>query len=319
VSFIFDLSLLRRCLVLSALCLPWAFAQGLETRLELRFSSALAVNAALPPVASWGLGAHLEARYALGDAHFNLVLDPAVQFGLPIFTDPGLTEAFVLVRQGELDLSAGLERLPLEYARLSVPFLLEAVSPLGNRQGRLGARVGWSPEATRLRLALLQVGSGLAAVLSLRREFDTLELEGHAAYQDGLVLGLGGSGTVEEIVVYGEAWWLRGRDWRYLLGLSGSLEEGLWTLEGGYAAPSVLEPLRHLLAAQLTLPQGEEASWSFIGKLLFDPQGFRSQLGASYTWSREDRELIAGVLAQTGPEPFSLKLSLEARLYPQFP
>lgn len=308
--------LLYLCFLLPASGLPLAFAQGLETKLELKFGSAVAVNAAVAPSVLWSLTAHLEARYALEPLHFSLVLDPGVQFGSPTIRDAGLTEVFVLLRQDALDFSAGVERLPLETARLGLPYSLEPVSPLGNRQGLPGVRVSWNPEATRLRLAVLADSGQVVPVLSLRREFSGFELEAHSLYRDGLILGLGGSGTLGETVVYGEVWWLAPSRWRGVLGLSGNLGDGTWTLEGGYAAPSAVEPVRPLLAGQLTFPQNETTTWTFVSKLFFGPDGFRTQTGLEYSLNLEQTALDATLTARTGPEPFSLQLAVVVHSFP---
>lgn len=308
----------------AALLLGWpALAQsfgvdGLESKLELDFSSALGLNAALPPSASWGLGGHLEARLTLEPIRFNLVLDPGLQLGSPVFSDPGLTEAYALFRKNDLDLSAGVERLPLEYARLSLPYSMEPVSPLGKRRGLLGLRLGWNPEATRLRLGLLQNSAGAFGILSLRREFAGFELEAHATAPSGRpTVGLGGSGTLEALVLYGEVWYFwNPSEVRYALGLSANLGDGIWTVEGGYTAASAAGPVRHLLAGQYTLPQGEDKSWNLLAKVFFDPDAVRGQLGLSLATSREDSELSVGAAAQLGPEPLALSLKVGIKLFP---
>jgi len=294
-------------------CQP-GLAQNLETRLELRFSSALAISH-LPLEASWGLGAHLEARYDLNPLRFQLVLDPGVNFSRLVTAEAGLTELYALYRQGELDVSAGLERLPLEVARLSLPFGLEPLSSLGNRQGRWGARVSWNPEASRLRLAVLEEAGRWLPVLSLRREFGDFELEAHALYPARWVLGLGGSGTVAELVIYGEGWLLlEPLEARYALGLSSSLGEGVWTLEGGYAGLLPLQPAGYFLAGQVLLPQ-EEASWVLQAQLRLDDPA-RWLLSVRYTLGQPDLELSTGLSAQGGPTP-TLSLSLWLRAFPQ--
>ena len=310
-SFLFSLA--------SPLCL--GFAQILETKLEFRLTSALAINSIFPPSASWVLGAHLEARYNLEPFSLNLVLDPGVNFAQQATADFGLTELYGLYRQGELDLSAGLERLPLETARLSLPLSIEPLSSLENRQGRWGLTASWNPSGARVRLALLEDSGTVLPILSLRREFGDFELEAHALYRgQKVLLGVGGSGTFAEMVFYGEVWALGYPvDWRYLLGLSGALGDGVWTLEGGRAAPSALESVRPLLAAQLTLPQSEESSWSILTQLFFDPDALRGQAGLGYIWSREDLQLETALFTQIGPQPFALRLVLNLRIFPNLP
>lgn len=296
-------------------CLQPAWAQSLETRLELRFSSTLAISNLLPE-ASWGFGIHLEARYDLSPLRFQLMLDPGVRFSRSVTSDAGLTELYALYREDELDVSAGLERLPLEVARLVLPYSLEPVGSLGSRQGRWGVRVSWNPKATRLRLAVLEEAGRLVPVLSLRRELGEFELEAHALYPARPVLGLGGSGTLAGLVVYGEGWLLL-NPWeaRYALGLSGSLGESLWTLEGGYASTLPLFPARHFLAGQWILPQGEEASWNLSAYLLLDDP-LRAQLSTSYTYLLSNYELNSTLAAEFGPQPWVLVFRLTIRGFP---
>jgi len=295
-----------------ACCLQPVNAQNLETKLELRFTTALAMSN-LPPGANWSLGAHLEARYNLNPLRLNLVLDPGVNFSRLVTADLGLTELYALYREGELDVSAGLERLPLEVARLSLPYSLESLSPLGNRQGRWGARVSWNPVETRVRLGVLEDAGRLIPILSLRREFSDFELEAHALYPARLVMGLGGSGTVAGLVVYGETWFLLNPlDARYALGLSGSLAGSFWTLEGGYATTLPLLPASHFLAGQWLLPQGEEARWN-LGAYLLPDNPLRAQISASYIYTLSNYELNSTLAAQFGPQPWVLVFRLFLR------
>jgi hypothetical protein len=129
------------------------------------------------------------------------------------------------------------------------------------------------------------------------------------------VLGLSGSGTVAGVVVYGEGWALFDPfEARYALGLSGSLGEGLWTLEGGYASFPSLLPLGPFLAGQWTLPLGEEALWNLSTYLLLDGP-VRPVLSARYAQSRPDAELSLTLSLQLGPAP-ALGFSLGVRAFP---
>jgi len=267
------------------LALPLAHAQGDEARLELRFSSSLALTPFQSGLA-WSLGGHLEARYNPHPLALYLVLDPGISFTQPVLSDAGLTELYLLYRAGPLDLSLGLERLPLETARLSLPFSLEPTSPLGLRQGRWGARVSWSPEATRWRLAFLENAGQLVPLLSLRREFVDFDLEAHALYLTRWVLGLGGSG---------------------------SLADSLWTLEGGYAAlPSL--PVGPFLAGQWLIPQAEEARWSLEAALWLGPS-WQSLFGAHYLQSQPDYDLTAYLRLALGSPVSNLSLGISMRVF----
>ncbi|WP_297859687.1 hypothetical protein [Meiothermus sp.] len=298
-----------------AVCLQPTLAQNLETRLEFRYSTALAISHT-PLTTSWSLGAHLEARYDLSPLRFQLVLDPGVRFSTAVTTDAGLTELYMLYREGELDVSAGLERLPLEVARLALPYSLETVGSLGSRQGRWGVRLGWNPEATRLRLAVLEEAGRLVPVLSLRREFGGLELEAYALYPARPVLGLGGSGTVAGLVVYGEGWLLLDPpEARYALGLSGSLGEGWWALEGGYASTLPLLAASHFLAGQWVFTQGEDARWNLSTYLLLN-HPLRAQLSASYIYLFSNYELSSNLNVLLSNERTVLNIVLGVRAFP---
>lgn len=293
-------------------CFQPVYAQNLEARLELRFTSAFALSNS-PLSASWDLGAHLEARYDLNPLRLQLVLDPGVRFSRSPTAEAGLTELYALYREGELDVSLGLERLPLEVARLSVPYNLEPASLLGNRQGRWGARVGWNPQEARVRLAVLENAGRPLPILSLRREFGSLELEAHLLYPTRWVLGLGGSGTAVGLVVYGETWLLlEPLEARYALGLSGSLGDGVWTLEGGYASFLPTLSPQHFLAGQWVLPQSEDRRWSLIAYVFFEPALY-SQLAASHTYVLENYQLDSTLTAQFGALPFILSFQLSFR------
>ncbi|HEU4741557.1 MAG TPA: hypothetical protein VFS50_08190 [Meiothermus sp.] len=296
--------------------------EGLETRFSLEFSANVLFSQPVPPTPAWELRGDLETRYARDAWSFNLALNPGLQVGPRVFTDWGLSEAYALYRWGDLDLSAGFERIPLEVARLSVPYSLEAVSPLGQRQGKLGARLTWNPENTRLRLAFLENPNGWFGLASLRHEFAGFELEAHLLAPSGqLVFGLGGSGTLENLVVYGEVWGLlpqwRFPQWRYALGLSGNLGEGLWTLEGGYASPLPGQPPRRFAAAQVSQPVGLEASWSAVAQLFFDPDGLRSRWAITYNPLLDAQEATYTVFVQLGPELPSGGVRVAFKLFPE--
>jgi hypothetical protein len=291
--------------------------EGLETRASLSFSSALALAGAALPVGSWNLIGHLEARYTLEDLSLNLALDPATIFGPQARAEAGLTEAYALYRSGEFDIEAGVERLPLEVARLSLPYALEPVDALGRRRGVPGVRLSWNPEATRLRIAILALEGGLVPSLSARREFGDFEIEAHALVRAGrATLALTGSGTLEGLVLYGEAWAITGPlEWRYALGLSGALGDALWTLEGGYTSPAPGAPPRHLALGQVALPQGEDARWTLSGGAFFDTDVVRGVSSLSYTLSNQDTDLTISLSTQFGPSSTVWTLNLQVRSF----
>ncbi len=238
---------------------------------------------------------------------------------------------------GDLDLSFGIERLPLETARLSVPYSVETVGVRGVRHGVPGVRGVLYSGNWRVQGAVFYSDTerdfleNVTPLVSVRRAFDSFDLEAHLLYQNGLVTGLGGSGLVGDVVVYGEAWLLTdssltGFSGRGALGLNGNLERGTWTLEAAYltpgevslkdddVAPAQLSPTvkpRPAVLGQVALPLGDEGdrSLSLTGNAFFDPDAVRSGIGASYTLLA-DAELTLGAAARFGPEPAVATLSL---------
>ena len=240
-----------------------------------------------------GLNLHLEVDYTLDDFGTYLALDPEA-----VLNDAGeggvrleLTELYARYTLGPVDVSAGLERLPLETARLNVPYSLSEVrdpgstdEPKGSFEGLLGARVTWYPKDTRVRLAGFygRDSGGVSGAGSVKRYFGGFELEGHVVYCDGLTFGLGGSGLVGSTVVYGEGWLLLDTDTnvRALLGATGYFGDSLWTLEGG-PFPSLASTSSYpQLTGQLQVPQGD-ATWIFRAGAGLPESGALGVLGAS--------------------------------------
>ena len=217
------------------------------------------------------LFAHLEAELDLSPVTLHLVLDPSVALPGPAPTeptaDPGLSEAYALYRSGNLDLSLGLERLPLTGARLSEPLSLEPRGKGGLAQGVLGARASLFLDGVRIRPAFLFQDDHLGGVLSVRFDLSGAEFEAHALYLDGAALGLSGSGLVGDLVLYGEGWLLADADLgdlrgRGALGLSGFWGDALWTVEGTLApvpvgASGLAAPAFPQVGARIGLPVGD--------------------------------------------------------------
>lgn len=273
---------IRTALLLAALLLGWAAAQAslsgeVTVAPELGVVSSGARLTAEPGLA---LRLHLQfdvAKAPPGPLRLRATLDPALRLrgaeAASASFELGLSEAYALWPTSALDLSAGLERLPLETARLSVPYRLEPLSEGGQPLGLLGVRASVYLDAWRLRPAVVyraQDGQG-GAVLSVRRDFGGFDLEAHASYlARRAALGLGGSGLAGEIVLYGETWLIT-NPWeaRGALGASGYLGDALWSAELAYAPPATAPaagPVPQLLA-QFSLPQGEAGSWEALAGL----------------------------------------------------
>jgi hypothetical protein len=256
----------------------------------------------------------------------------------------GLSEAYGLTSQGAFDVSAGLERLPLEYARLSVPLNLEPVLAENVRRGLLGARANYFSGDYRARGGLFYDGfySGssdeLGGFASVRRSFGEFELEGFGVYAGEPIVGVGGSGIVqglgflEDIVVYGEAWWLfDSRQARATFGATGNPSFGAWTLELAYLVPGLgsvkfegaddgagnvltTDP-RPAVLAQIDWPIDSEHSLTVSGASFFDDDGTRGQVSVIYSNLGFDDQLTASVTVLEGPEPLAVVGSVGVRYF----
>ncbi len=320
---------------------------------EVEFALDSSLSTAFPAQNGLTLAGHLEAGYdldlddlGLSDASpvaFNLVLDPSIHVSQLVTTEPGLTELYAATTYGDVDLSLGVERLPLETARLSVPYSVETVGVRGVRHGVAGVRGVFYSGDWRVRGAVFYRDTerdfleNVTPLVSVSRTFNSFDLEAHALYQNGLVAGLSSSGLVSDVVVYGEAWLLVDAGFndvsgRGALGLNGNLATGTWTLEAAYLAPgltslkddddfspsqlsSTADP-RPAVLGQVTLPLGDEGdmSLSLTGNAFFDPDALRSGVGAGYTLFG-DSELTLGAAARFGPEPVVATLSLSLKAF----
>ncbi len=282
-------------------------APRIATHAELELSAIGTLLAGSPPVLQWIASAHLDMRLSYDASALVFTLDPGVLVGATTQYAWGLTEAYWERRRPQLDLRFGVERIPLETARLTLPFSIEPVDILGTRLGRLGARLLWYPDqATRVRLALLEDGGRLLPAVSVRREFTSFEIEGHAlAFGLGrTAYGMGASGLLGDLVVYGELWRLTApSEARYAAGLSGGIKDGLWTLEAGYAAvlPGALPRLQ--LAGQVLRRFGEDLTVTGTAQVFFDPDAYRGQATVELSKIVGNATYGISLSALVGPEP----------------
>ncbi len=302
-------------------------APGIATRTEIE----LAVIAAAPTGGSlttfWVALIHLDVRLSYATSALVLRLDPGILAGPVGLGTWGLTEAYLEWRRPTFDLRAGVERIPLETARLTVPFSIEAADTLGTRQGRLGARLNWyADQATRLRLAMLEDEGRVQPLVSLRRAFTSFEVEAHAlAFGEGrTALGAGASGLVGNLVAYGEVWTLSApSETRYAAGLSGSIAGGLWTIEAGRAAslagalarlqPGVA-PVRLQVAGQVMRRLSDEITISGTGRVFFDADARRGQAVLEITRAVGNAAYSVALVTMLGPEPAQIVATASVRL-----
>ncbi len=279
-------------------------AAASQFSVEVELSAAALPEPGFVSIPRWALQVHVAGSVPAGPAVLHLALDPAVWGDGGTHVVSGVTEAYLRLRGNSPLVSVGVERLPLEVARLTLPFSVEPVDALGRRGGVPGLRASWFPDdATRLRLALAAVDGRFASVLSLRRQFATFEMEGHAAVLGGrTALGLGASGLVGRFVLYGEAWALTvPTEGRYALGVSGALPRGVWTVEAGYAAWLPGQPPRQQAAAQLVRRVDDFSSWTLTVRTFPDADGSGGLVSGEYTRAFGAHELAVLVGGLFGP------------------
>ncbi|MEJ2357080.1 MAG: hypothetical protein P8Y13_03225 [Deinococcales bacterium] len=304
--------LARGAAALLALAAAGTALAQVRVRVEIPYGASVGVasyGGASAGEATFVTGLHVDAEADLDPVRLTVRLDPSLTATDPASVLPpnplaqsspsweaGLTEAYALLREGPVDLSAGLERLPLETARLTVPYQLDRTAKDGQRQGVWGARASLYLTPVRLRGAFLERDGSLGGALSLRADLTSAQLEANAVYLDGLALGAGASGTLGDTVLYGEAWLLsdpwRGRG---AVGASGYLSDALWTLEAAFAPPLALPEAAAApqLAGQVNVPlQGDNSLELYAGLSLPESvltPGSRSLAAqASATWLTRD-------------------------------
>lgn len=294
-------------LLAAILCLtPAARAGVTATDLEIWTISVLTPGA--PAATQLWATVHLEGQYAVGTGTVFFTLDPRLLLSAPAAWSWGLSEAYLQMRPGPFDLHVGVERLPLETARLMLPFSIEPLDGFGRRLGRSGARLIWYPHpALRVRAAVFEEAGSLLPALSVRRQFMGFEGEVHVLMPapGRLAVGLSGSGLAGNLVVYGEVWALTApAGSRYALGISGSIPSGLWTVEAGYAAPEPGTPARQQLAGQMAYRVSEEVTLTGTVRVFADPDATRGQVVVQFTRTAgNNMEYAVALAAALGPEP----------------
>jgi hypothetical protein len=278
------------------------------------------------------LEAHLEGDLTFDDLGFFLVLDPSVTVNdkSEIEGETGLTELYGRYEVGEFDFSVGFERLPLETARLSVPFSLSEVSsedvsaeePKGSLEGIWGARVLWYPGDYRFRLASFYRGDDeqFGVAFSAKRFFGEFELEATAIYDNHFTFGLNGSGLLGDIVVYGETWVLlntpvaNGTEttFRGLLGATGYLGDSLWMLEAGYFPSFGSTSSYPQLLAQWQLPQ-DNTTWSLGGGAGLQNEQVVGLLAASIGVSEDNISTTFNLNSQISADVISISTGFELK------
>ena len=241
----------------------------------------------------------LDFSYELDALTLKLLMEPSAALntnGIASLKN-GLREVYASYRFDTVDVSVGLERLPLETARLSVPFsitnALDVQDPnelKGFFDGIWSARSTWYLDDNQIRIAgfYREEQERIGSVVSFKRFFDSFDAQAIIVYDDYLAFGLNGSTLIEDIVLYGESWFLldapvqnaseigtRESSMRGLLGATGYLDDGLWTIEAGYM-PSQFSPTSiPQLLAQYQLPQ-DATTWTINSGLAYIDSGANS-------------------------------------------
>ena len=181
-----------------------------------------------------------------------------------------VTEAYAGFRFPAADVYAGRFALPLETGRLVVPYTLTPRDDAGRRPGVNGVRADVYLSSGRWRLAAVRDGDRWTPLVGWRQAFSGWEAAGYVlARERGADAGMGASGLVGTVVVYGEAWRAAGEEGlRGSVGATGYWGEAVWTLELARASfpavrsPGPASPPGLLAAAQLAYAPG--SGWTVV-------------------------------------------------------
>lgn len=285
-----------------------------SVRGEIGFATEATLIQDLPEQVSWNISGRLEASYRLDTVNLELVLNPKLRFSDEAEAELGLTELFAFYPTGDVDLSAGIQRLPLEYARLSVPFKIEPQTASGQRLGVPNLRATYYPGDWRLRGVLYYRDEGVRPLVSARRNFTGFELEAFALHTDRFTFGVSGSGLVGDIVLYGESWLLTDPlEARAALGANGFVGDGSWTLEASYAPHPMRQSTYPQLSGQLSYPQDELTSWELFAAVSLVDREIAGQASLSYNRTTPQDSQFAATLGGTlgaGMNSLSVRLSV---------
>lgn len=307
------------------------------------FAAPLSLTPTFPaPRPSWTLGAHLEANVdaqpvVAEPVSATFVLDPVLYFAETPQLTSVMTEAFVRYRATDFEVHAGLERWPLETARLSVPYGLEPSTLNGTRQGLPTLNLSYYLPTWQLSSALFYTPKNqhLVPLLQAKKTFATADLTLSALYDAAPVLGAGGSSTVGELVLYAEGWLLtQPLRPRGSVGLSGYLGQALYTLEAAYLPPSLGNlknndaetlsggaarnlPPQPALLANLNAPLGDSGvlGSSLTGAAFFFPDALRGFGAAVLSYSAADATLELTLQAALAPEATVLSAGFGLKTY----
>lgn len=251
-----------------------------------------------------------------------------------------VTEAYAGLRLPAADVYVGRVPLPLETARLTLPFTLTPHDEAGRRPGADGVRADVYLAWGRLQLAAVQAGGRWTPVAGWRRQLSGWEATGYVLWtEDGPAAGVGASGLAGSTVVYGELWTFTGkRGLRGGVGATGYLGDLLWTVElaragfpmadgqGGASAPMLLAaaqlayalPSGWAMVADAAVALDEEASAA--ASLQAEPQPATPEPANPPQASRpRAHQLGVAVTYELLPGQAQVELSVRRRVQPPLP
>jgi hypothetical protein len=137
-------------------------------------------------------------------------------------------------------------------------------------------------------------------------------------------VGIGASGLVRSLVVYGEVWTLTApAETRYAAGVSGSIPDGLWTIEASYGqeGAGLLARLRlgetlprQQLAAQLTRRLGEDLTVTGTARVFSTAEPYRAHAALELTRTAGDATYSLAVITLAGHGPMVPVIAASVRV-----
>lgn len=226
-------------------------------------------SAEMDPSVTGVVAGRMDMRTSFDRWLASLTLEPRAQAGLAGESGSpagsiGAIEGFVGYQADIGDFFVGRVSLPIETARLTLPYTLTPPDETGRRRGMEGARADLYLGASRLQVAAVREGDRWTPLAALRHAFSGWEATGHLLlHERGPAAGVGWSGLAGSTVVYGEAWSVPDEPrLRYSIGASGYLGDTFWTGELArapfvpgttFAVPLVAFQLSHAPAPGLIL------------------------------------------------------------------
>ncbi len=316
-------------IMLSALGLVVGVAQA-SGGWTLQGETTLVLGAALGQPSGGALPADLRARlrletddtrgwFAQVDANPRVSVGNLAEAGdVDLGASLGLTTALVGREGTTWRATAGLEGWPLGEGRLMDALSRGSQTVDVPRSGIWGARVTTYQGAVRSRVGLTVSGRAqdgpvkraIGAASSVRYDGRDATIGAHLHGTRGstsvVAAGLTASTTVASYVAYGDVWWVQPSGLRALMGVSGYLNQALWTVEGGWLPPdpTLLGALqsdnRAAVRMETSLPT-PPATWTLAMGAAWPRLNDKTTTtaDASLTWSRAFGDALVAISAQT--------------------